>query len=57
MKKLLLLFAVVAFTLVSCGSKTAKTDSSDSIKVDSTIVVDSTVVDSLVVVDSTTVSK
>ena len=56
-KKLLLLFAVVALTLVSCGSKTAKTDSSDSTKVDSTIVVDSTVVDSLVVVDSTTVSK
>ena len=57
MKKLLLLFAVVALTLVSCGSKTTKTDSSDSTKVDSTIVVDSTVVDSLVVVDSTTVGK
>lgn len=56
MKKLLLLFAVVALTLVSCGSKTTKTDSSDSTKVDSTIV-DSTVVDSLVVVDSTTISK
>ena len=57
MKKLLLLFAVVALTLVSCGSKTTKTDSLDSTKVDSTVVIDSTVADSLVVVDSTTVSK
>ena len=57
MKKLLLLFAVVALILVSCGSKTTKTDSSDSTKVDSTTIVDSTVVDSLVVVDSATVSK
>lgn len=57
MKKLLLLFAVAALTLVSCGSKTTKTDSSDSTKVDSTTIVDSTVVDSLVVVDSATVSK